>query len=92
MSLVLRNPDQRQTGRWAVLLFFLLVFRVSFAQTPITGSVTDAATGDALAGTTIQVKGTNVGATTDANGRYQLGAGAGLSQPARRELRPGAGG
>ncbi|CCH51332.1 TonB-dependent receptor plug [Fibrisoma limi BUZ 3] len=56
----------------ALVSLFVLIAHLSYAQTSVSGRVTDAATGDALAGTTVQVKGTSVGATTDANGRYQL--------------------
>lgn len=52
--------------------WLFLMVQFSYAQSVITGTVTDAANGDALAGTTIQVKGTNVGATTDSQGKYQI--------------------
>ncbi|GAB4023547.1 SusC/RagA family TonB-linked outer membrane protein [Spirosoma koreense] len=61
-------------GAFFSLLFLMVQF--SYAQT-ITGTVTDATTGDALAGTTIQAKGTSVGATSDAQGKYQLNVPAG---------------
>ncbi|GAB3554067.1 SusC/RagA family TonB-linked outer membrane protein [Spirosoma fluminis] len=64
------RPDE--VRRWVLLSLLVLITHLSYAQTVITGTVTDAANGDALAGTTIQVKGTNTGATADANGRYQL--------------------
>ncbi|WP_288427217.1 TonB-dependent receptor [uncultured Spirosoma sp.] len=38
----------------------------------VTGQVTDAATGEALAGCSVVVKGTQRGTTTDANGNYRL--------------------
>ncbi|GAB3497809.1 TonB-dependent receptor [Spirosoma knui] len=66
------RPDE--VRRWVLLSLLVLITPLSYAQTVITGTVTDAANGDALAGTTIQVKGTNTGATADANGRYQLTA------------------
>jgi len=39
---------------------------------PVTGKVTDAATGEPLVGATVQVKGTNVGTQTDAEGNFSL--------------------
>lgn len=76
MAYFLRNSNRGATWCWATILL-LLVVQLGRAQTPLTGTVTDATTGDALAGTTVQVKGTNVGATTDAAGRYQLNLPAG---------------
>ena len=59
------------------LFCLLLMSHFSYAQTAITGTVKDANTGDVLAGTTVQAKGTNVGATSDAQGKYQLNLPAG---------------
>jgi len=41
-------------------------------QLTLTGKVTDAATGEALVGVTVLVKGTNVGALTDINGNFTI--------------------
>jgi TonB-linked SusC/RagA family outer membrane protein len=41
-------------------------------QTALTGKVTDAATGEALIGVTVLVKGTTVGALTDINGNFSI--------------------
>lgn len=41
-------------------------------QQTITGTVTDAATGEALIGVTVLVKGTTTGALTDVNGRFTV--------------------
>lgn len=46
--------------------------RLSAADVTVTGQVTDAATGEALAGCSVVVKGTQRGTTTDANGNYRL--------------------
>ncbi len=46
--------------------------RLSVADMTVTGQVTDAATGEALAGCSVVVKGTQRGTTTDANGNYRL--------------------
>ncbi len=41
-------------------------------QLPVTGTITDASTGEAMPGVNIQVKGTVVGAISDANGKYSF--------------------
>lgn len=41
-------------------------------QISITGAVTDASTDEALPGVNIQIKGTNIGAISDINGKYSL--------------------
>ncbi|MEX0686657.1 MAG: carboxypeptidase-like regulatory domain-containing protein, partial [Balneolales bacterium] len=60
----------------SVILFLLLFAIISpevYAQTAtITGEVTDAETGEALAGATVLVKGTSQGVATDIDGRYTL--------------------
>ncbi|QJD77462.1 SusC/RagA family TonB-linked outer membrane protein [Spirosoma rhododendri] len=76
-----------QYRRWAVvcILLSLLAFaaqaknpgiraasRAVLADVTVTGQVTDAATGEALAGCSVVVKGTQRGTTTDANGNYRL--------------------
>ncbi|GAB3727670.1 SusC/RagA family TonB-linked outer membrane protein [Spirosoma lituiforme] len=71
MILLPDNARSRHLKGWLAGLF-LLVVQLSYAQSSITGTVTDAATGEGLAGTTIQVKGTNIGATSDADGKYRI--------------------
>jgi len=46
-------------------------------QKPITGSVTDESTGEALPGVSILVKGTIQGTITDVNGEFSLSASSG---------------
>jgi iron complex outermembrane receptor protein len=57
-------------------VFFLLAFlgcmSSGYAQTSVTGKVTDAANGEALAGVNIVVKGRVIGTITDANGAFNL--------------------
>jgi TonB-linked SusC/RagA family outer membrane protein len=67
-------PDYVRNGcrKWLLVPLLCFVAQFAYAQSSITGTVTDATTGEALAGTTIQVKGTNVGATSDASGKYQI--------------------
>jgi iron complex outermembrane recepter protein len=55
----------------AVILMFLTA-TVSFAQTSISGKVTDATTGDAIAGANIIVKGRVVGTITNGQGEFSL--------------------
>lgn len=54
---------------------FLLFAYQAFAQIPISGVITDAATGEALIGATVALKGESGGATTDIDGRFRLEAG-----------------
>jgi TonB-linked SusC/RagA family outer membrane protein len=50
----------------------LLFGIVAAAQTRLTGTITDKATGDPIAGATVVLDGSNVGAGTDAEGRFVL--------------------
>lgn len=58
------------------LLLFLAVcglgLNVLFAQSSVSGTVTNAQSGDAIEGVAVLVKGTTVGMFTDANGKYSL--------------------
>jgi len=56
-----------------VILLLCLSSITAFAQErEITGKITDAETGEALIGVTIQVKGTTIGTITDFNGNYSI--------------------
>src|SRR5512137_2851114 len=44
----------------------------TFQQDLVTGTVKDAATGEALTGVTVMVKGTTLGTLTDANGQFSM--------------------
>ena len=46
-------------------LIFILLSIASAAQTHVSGTVTDAATGESLIGASVYVEGTTVGAATD---------------------------
>lgn len=62
-------------GIGAVLIWglhFLLFGTVASAQDTITGTVTDAASGNTLPGVNVTVKGTTTGTATDADGSYSL--------------------
>ncbi|MBO0938285.1 TonB-dependent receptor [Fibrella sp. HMF5335] len=76
--ITLLRTHRGRSVTWCILtiaLFF--VCQTAFAQTPLTGTVTDGTSGETLAGATIQVKGTTVGATTDSQGQYRLNVPAG---------------
>src|SRR5690554_6886872 len=55
-----------------VLSLFLLVPSLIFAQGSIRGTVTDASTGEPLAGVNIVISGTQTGTPTDGNGEFEL--------------------
>lgn len=57
-------------GMWTMLMVFLST--VAWAQTSISGKVTDALSGEPLAGVNIVVKGRVVGTITGANGEFSL--------------------
>ena len=55
----------------------LLCMQFAWAQTRVTGKVSDRKTGNPLAGATITVKGTNVSTASDDNGNYEINVPAG---------------
>lgn len=55
-----------------LLLMTLLGVNIALAQRTVTGTVTDATTGESLAGVAITIKGTTVGAYTTEEGTYRL--------------------
>ena len=64
----------RQTFWFITQLFLIIVLahQVAYAQVVVTGTVTDAKTGEALPGVTVAIQGTLRGTTTDADGSYTL--------------------
>lgn len=56
----------------ALMLLLFFTSSMVFAQKKISGKVTDAESGIGLPGATIQVKGTNKGTSSDANGAFSL--------------------
>ena len=52
--------------------FILTITSILFAQMTVSGTVTDASSGDALAGANVVVDGTSLGAAADANCGYTL--------------------
>ncbi len=61
-------------GRSLLLTFFLCLCAGLFAQQRVSGKITDASDGSGLAGATVFVKGTTVGASSDINGDFSLEA------------------
>ncbi len=59
---------------FVAMLLVAVVPQLAMGQTAgtIKGNVTDAATGDALPGATVYLKGTSMGASTDLNGDYSI--------------------
>ena len=55
-----------------VTAVLVLVSTLAMAQNQVTGVVTDAGTGEALAGAAVQVKGTMTGASAGADGSYSV--------------------
>lgn len=56
-----------------MMCFMLSLFSLTaYAQIKITGTASDAATGDPLSFITIQVKGTTEGTTSDMDGKYSI--------------------
>ncbi len=51
---------------------FLPMIRTLFSRILVTGTVKDAATGEALIGVSVMVKGTTLGRLTDANGKFSI--------------------
>lgn len=57
------------------LFLIIALSQFAYAQQTISGTVTDANTGEALVGATIQIKGTTSGTITDIDGLYKLSVG-----------------
>ncbi|WP_461099048.1 SusC/RagA family TonB-linked outer membrane protein [Spirosoma luteolum] len=72
---------QRWFRRGLPLGFVCLLTISAWAQTTLTGTVRDAATSEVLAGATVQLKGSSIGISTDAQGGYRLNVPAGTAQP-----------
>lgn len=59
-------------GLWATVMLLLLLNSAVYAQTTISGKVTDAGTGESLAGVNIVVKGKVIGTITNTSGQFSL--------------------
>ncbi len=64
---------------FSMIIGMLLIPGMLFAQFQVSGSVTDAGTGDKLVGANVLVEGTEAGTSTDIDGNYSLTVPAGLS-------------
>ncbi|MEO8088087.1 MAG: carboxypeptidase-like regulatory domain-containing protein, partial [Bacteroidota bacterium] len=60
-----------------LILLLLLLFSGNLFSQSLSGTITDAKTGEAMIGATIIVKGTTIGTTTDLDGKFRLA----ISQP-----------
>ncbi|MCB0600923.1 MAG: carboxypeptidase-like regulatory domain-containing protein [Saprospiraceae bacterium] len=58
----------------SVFVAFLLLTAMTWAQKTITGTVTDAESGEPLIGANIVIKGTSTGNVTDIDGTYSIQA------------------
>lgn len=59
-------------SRWVILLVAVLFCNFAIAQRTITGTITDAETGETLIGANVLVAGTSSGTVTDLDGSYSL--------------------
>lgn len=57
---------------WLFLACMLMTASMAFAQKQMTGTVTDAATGEPLIGVAVRVAGTTQGVLTDVDGKYSI--------------------
>lgn len=55
-----------------VALLLVITAGASYAQTTVSGTITDGTTGEPLPGATVRVDGTSTGAVTDVDGKYTL--------------------
>ncbi|MFK7949978.1 MAG: SusC/RagA family TonB-linked outer membrane protein [Saprospiraceae bacterium] len=61
-----------QTAKWSLVALMLLVVNLAIAQRTITGTVTDAETGETLISANVSEEGTSNGVTTDIDGKYSI--------------------
>ena len=60
--------------RLAAVLLFLLPLSVLAQEVKVSGTITDATTGDEIIGATVKVEGSTSGAISDVSGNYQVTA------------------
>ena len=56
--------------KFQLLILFLFSCTIAVAQTTVTGTVTDASTGETLVGASVAIKGSTLGAVTNLEGKY----------------------
>jgi len=61
-------------SRWALLLLFMIPLSALAQDVKVTGTITDATTGDEIIGATVKVQGSSSGAISDVSGNYQITA------------------
>ncbi len=71
-----KNHIQMRTKLKGFLTLLTMVFalQITFAQQKVTGTVTDASTGEPLPGVNIMIEGTDKGTVTDFDGKYTITA------------------
>ncbi len=57
---------------WLFLTICVFAVSMAFAQQKVTGTVYEAETGEPVVGASVKVKGTNIGAATDINGKFTI--------------------
>src|SRR5690606_13151922 len=57
-----------------VLLFWLSLVQMTYAQTTISGKVVDGLSGSALSNVSVRIKDTRIGGVTDNNGNFSINA------------------
>ena len=68
----LRKGANSFRGILAAFLMVLAVFQLQAQDRTVSGTVTDAMTGEALPGTSVMIKGTSQGTTTSLDGEFKL--------------------
>ncbi len=69
----IKNPTGGKNRKFIHLLLMLLLTSSSlFAQSTVTGTVTDGKDGSTIPGVTVLLKGGTIGTQTDLNGKYEL--------------------
>src|SRR4051794_36225744 len=58
--------------RLCTALFFIFISGTLFAQKVVTGTITNASNNQPIPSATVTVKGTNVGAATNASGKFSI--------------------
>ncbi len=70
----LKTCGSQALCRWAWMLLFMIPLSAMAQDVKITGTVTDATTGDEVIGATVKVQGAAGGTITDISGNYQITA------------------
>ncbi|MEQ8473980.1 MAG: TonB-dependent receptor [Marinoscillum sp.] len=60
-----------QTARWSWIILLMVAFN-SYAQMTVSGTISDAESGEGLPGVTVLIKGSSTGTVTDIDGKYRM--------------------